>query len=299
MIVLSTNQHTRAAELFLSSLRLGFTIDTISGVDVNDARAAQELWLRTALQNMNKNNEPVDVQITVYSDLSLLINAVKEHELDAVTLLPLEYLSLQEDVSLIPIITSYSGDSDGEHYVVLTHRENNIQTIEQLQSRNIIVGTRGDKKVPQLWLDTMLLEKSLPETKAFFKSVKYMRKTTQAILPVFFKQVDACLVPKTDFETAIKLNPQLSVGLQIIAESPGFKSTMTCLRSDFHDQHGSHLTQAMETINQTEQGKQFFTLFRVSRILRFEEVHLDNIKNLLQKNQTLSQKSAHRQIEGQ
>ncbi|MGA1197595.1 MAG: PhnD/SsuA/transferrin family substrate-binding protein, partial [Candidatus Latescibacterota bacterium] len=116
-----------------------------------------------------------------------------------------------------------------------------------------------------------------------------MPKTTQAILPVFFQQADACLVPKTDFETAVQLNPQLGINLQILAESPGFKNSIACLQKEYYNNYAGLITEALKTIGQTEQGKQFFTLFRVNTMQRFDEAHLDNVKNLMQTYQTLNQ----------
>ncbi|MGA1199742.1 MAG: PhnD/SsuA/transferrin family substrate-binding protein, partial [Candidatus Latescibacterota bacterium] len=157
------SHHTlHASEILLNSLRLGFTADLFYGVDINDARAAQELWLRTVLQKMNKNKEPVDVHIVLFSDIPALIEGVKQKKVDAVTIFPLEYLSLNKQLQMVPFIISQSGDSDGEHYILLTHKNSNIENIEQLYAKKLFVGARGDKRVPLLWLDTMLLKNDLP-----------------------------------------------------------------------------------------------------------------------------------------
>ncbi|MFT5365579.1 MAG: ABC-type phosphate/phosphonate transport system substrate-binding protein [Candidatus Latescibacterota bacterium] len=284
-------QPANAAGPQISSMKLGFTSGTLYDVDLNDARAAQETWLRSIIQNVNKNKLEIEVKTIVYANVSEASEAIKKNEIDAVILLPLEYLALGDAVPVIPIMTSRSGDNEGDYYVIATHKQSNIQTIEQLQSQNLIISIKGNNGIPKLWLETILLENKLPNSDTFFGAIKHVSKTTQAILPVFFKQADVCLVPKTDLGIAMALNPQLKTNLQIVQQSPGYNRIIVCVQSTFYEKNGDFLSEAIETVNQATQGQQLLTLFRVNNLSRFEEAHLDNIKKLVHTYQTLNKAS--------
>lgn len=192
---------------------------------------------------------------------------------------------------MIPIMTSRSEDDEGDHYVIVTYKKDKIQNIEQLQSKRLIMNIKGSNAVPKVWLDTLLLEKTLPSCETFFSTIKRVGKSTQAILPVFFKQADVCLVPKTDLDIAMELNPQLKTNLKILHQSPGYNRIIVCVQNAFYKKYGDLLSDTIEVANSTKQGQQLFTLFRIKKLSPFENTHLDNIKKLAQKYQTLSNTS--------
>jgi ABC-type phosphate/phosphonate transport system substrate-binding protein len=278
-----------ASEPTLTSLRMGFTLGTLYDVDINDARAAQETWMSAILEQVNQNDLKVDVKTIPYANVSAAIEAIKKDEIGAVIVVPLEYLTLRDQASVTPVITSRSGEGEGDHYVVVTHKQKNIQNIEQLQSQSLMISVKGSNEVPKLWLETILLENKLPKSETFFSDIKRVSKTIQAILPVFFKQADVCLVPKADLDIAMELNPQLKANLQIVQQSPGYNRIIICMQNTLYKEYGARVGHTIEVANQTKQGQQLFTLFRVSKLSRFKEAHLDNIKKLVQTYQSLSE----------
>jgi hypothetical protein len=71
-----------------------------------------------------------------------------------------------------------------------------------------------------LWLDTQLLRQQLPPSHSFFRSVKLVENASQAVLPVFFRQADACLLPRWSYDTMVELNPQVKEQTTILVHSP-------------------------------------------------------------------------------
>ena len=292
-ILMSTTTHPiHASEPQITSMRLGFTSGTLYDVDINDARAAQETWLHTILQSINQNQQDIYIKSKAYPTTSAACDAILKNEIDAIILLPLEFLALSTDIPITPILTSRSGQGGGEHVVLVTHKKNHIQNVEQLKSLNLVISIKGNNTTPQLWLDTMLLENALPTSEIFFGTIKNVRKTTQAIFSVFFKTADVCLIPQTDLEIAMKLNPQLETDLHILKQSPGYNRVIICVQNSFYQTYGDRISQTIDILNQTQQGHQLFTLFKVRQMVKFEPAHLDNIKNLLKTYQQLTHTSA-------
>ena len=61
------------------------------------------------------------------------------------------------------------------------------------------------------------------------------------------------------------------------------------MQNTLYKEYGARVGHTIEVANQTKQGQQLFTLFRVSKLSRFKEAHLDNIKKLVQTYQSLSE----------
>ena len=272
----------------ITSLRLGFTSGTLYDVDINDARAAQSIWLETVLKNVNKTELDITVTSTLYDNIQMAAQALKNNEVDVLICLPIEYLALPKTLNISPTFTSRTGTELGENYILVTHKKSAIQNLEQLQSVTLMMSQKGNNQISKLWLDTLLLQNNLPVSEAFFGTIKNVSKTTQAILPVFFKQADACLIPKTDLKIAQQLNPQLATDLHLLAQSPPFNRVIVCAQNNIYKNLADRLHLAIDIVNQTQQGKQLLTLFRVKQMIRFEETHLDNIKHLVQTYENLS-----------
>ncbi len=287
-----------AAEPQFLSLRLGFTAGTLYDVDINDARAAQEIWLRSVLKSINQNTKSTnqdDAKIEAvsiyYPNISIAQQALLNQEVDVIVLLPIEYLAIQNKTSIVPILTSQSGRDGDEHYVLISYNpQNEIQQIEQLGAQKLFISTQKDNKIPQMWLDTLLNEQALPTIENFFSEIEYVNKSTKAILAIFFKKSGVCLVPKTDFEIACELNPQLKRHLQIIHQSPGYNRSIVCVPKTLYKTHGELLARAIAIVNETTQGQQLLKLFRVTTLQYFENTHLDNLRNLQTAYQAIIQK---------
>ncbi len=108
------------------------------------------------------------------------------------------------------------------------------QSLGDLKNGNLFIhDEKPGNGVPQMWLDTFLVKQGLTRSKYFFTNIKEVDKVSQAVLPVFFKQADACLVSRSGFETMVELNPQIGEQLAIQATSPGFILGGVFFRRDF------------------------------------------------------------------
>jgi len=287
MVIAIFLQPVGAAEPPMASIRFGLTAGTIYGVDMNDALAAQETWTRLVMQKVNPDGQEIEVKSVVYANVSEASEAIEQGQVDVVVLLSLEYLSLAKEIPIVPLLTTIVGDL-GEQWITVTHKSNHVQNIEELQSLPLIISTKGNDKYPELWLETALLEKNLPATHTFFNSIKYVDKASQAVLSVFFKQSDVCLIPRADLEIAIKLNPQLGTDLQSGQHSPFYNRTMVCVEKSYYEKFGDRIRKAVEITKQTKKGQQLFAISRAGGIIPFEEAHLENTRRVLETYQTLS-----------
>jgi len=134
-----------------------------------------------------------------------------------------------------------------------------------------------------LWLSTVLTGKSLPERERFFGSVREVRKASQAVLPVFFKQADGCLVNKSSFDTMVELNPQIEKEMMVFLSSDKLLHGMFCFHRHLSADIKTQMTKTALNIHTTPAGKQILTLFQIDTIMPFKPSMLDTTVALLDK----------------
>ena len=142
-----------------------------------------------------------------------------------------------------------------------------------------------------LWLETLLMKEGFPGPETFISNFKMVKKASQALLPVFFKQADACAVSQGAFETMKELNPQVGRELVALAQSPGYPQGVVCMRKGLAEKYRPFVEE-MYTLHNQSQGKQILTLMRIKRLLPFQATYLETTEALLAENQALKLKLA-------
>jgi ABC-type phosphate/phosphonate transport system substrate-binding protein len=135
--------------------------------------------------------------------------------------------------------------------------------------------------IPLMWLDTFLIKHGTSNSRSLFANIKGVEKISQAVIPVFFKQADACLVPRKGFETMIELNPQLGEQLTIVATSPCYILAGVFFRKDFREDIKNLILQTCLKFNTYPSGKQILTLFKAEAFVPFKSSYFDNLLELI------------------
>jgi ABC-type phosphate/phosphonate transport system substrate-binding protein len=210
-----------------------------------------------------------------------LLQAINNHKVDFVGLNSVDYIKIRNLVQLEPALITLFGNDYGNEYVLLGNRELNIHKLNQLKGRKILL-SMGSNPIPLLWLRHLLKKQGLPGSERFFGSYKEVDRASQAILPVFFKQADACIVPRRAFETSAELNPQISQKLEILITSPLYADSLVLFRRDYSSDNKKKLIDVGLNFNKYPQGRQVLTLFQISGFALFKESYLANVIALMQ-----------------
>jgi phosphonate transport system substrate-binding protein len=140
------------------------------------------------------------------------------------------------------------------------------------------------------WLETRLSKEGLGRLSDVFDRVTQFSKLTRAILPVYFGQIDACLVTRQGFETASELNPQVGRQLKVLASSEALVPVVFCFRGDYKSPYRDRLLAEIGKVKTTAAGQQFMTLFQCDTLMEGPESLLASASALLQ---------AHRDLRGE
>jgi ABC-type phosphate/phosphonate transport system substrate-binding protein len=133
-----------------------------------------------------------------------------------------------------------------------------------------------------------LKKQGLPREDRFFGSYKEVDKPSQAILPVFFRQADACIVTRRAFETSAELNPQISQKLEPLITSPLFVDSVLLFHKIYKSNNKKIFMDTAINIKKYPMAKQVMTLFQIDGFALFSESYLYNVITLMQESGKLN-----------
>lgn len=274
-----------SSETNRSRFHLGFSLATFTEVNENDAKAAMKVWAHMLLQ---ERGLPVDPEPVVMRGLEEVIQALRDKRVDAVTLNTDEYWRLDTNLLEGPFIAGLSGGRITEEYLLLVHKDGQIDRIESLRGRRLNIFQNSRMCLAAAWLDTILHQAGFPPATQFCQTTR-IPKLAQVVLPVFFRQVDACLVTRRGFQTLSELNPQVGQRLMVLAASPEFVPTGFCFRRGYDDPLKDTIVAELSKIKDSPAGIQLLTLFQSGSLEAHPLSCLDNAFQLLATHQKLCQ----------
>jgi phosphonate transport system substrate-binding protein len=258
-----------------ATLNAGYPRAAFTHVDIKDAQAALEMWTR----QLSKDSEsPLKTKARIYPDENAIVRAINNKELDLVILSSPLYLKIKDQVPLDPVFVPAYDNLVGDEYLLLVHRDSGINSLKQLRGRRILIHPRFTPLSSEiLWLNS-LLSKQCNSYKRLFRSVKSVEKASQAILPVFFKKMDACLVMRRLFETVAELNPQIGKDLVAVAQSPPILRGIIAFRKDYSDKLKRKVSKTLDDMHTHPQGKQILTLLKYDKLVKFKPAYLRSVQ---------------------
>jgi phosphonate transport system substrate-binding protein len=262
-------------------LRVGYSTGLISDLSKADAQAALEVYAREFARVIGYN---VPYKLTLFDDLAECVAAIRSGDVDFVALSSLEYLRIRGTVEIETAVIGERGGQPGEEQLLLVRKDSGIRAPEQLRGRRLAILGGGSGEIASLWLDSLLAERGLPPARRLFGGVKAAAKAQQGILPVFFGQADACVVPKSSFQTAAELNPQVGRELAVLATSPAYPVSLFCFRTTLSPERKKEFLRVVFQLKDTATGKQILTLFRLDDYSCGDDKVLDPLVALVNRN---------------
>ncbi len=269
------------------TLVVGYSRKLFINVDINDARAATKAWAEMIIKKTAKFEKSDTV---ILDDVSSIEKLVTAKGVDLIVMRPEEFIVIGNKTSIVPIFVPDFGKYFYSQYVLLVRSDRGIVKLSELRHKKLIRESGQSGDIPSLWLDTFLMRQGLGEAKDFFTGNKGVSKAAQAILPVFFKQVDVALAERNSFDVMVELNPQLGKELKVLATSQNFLGAVLCLRKEFFEMYKEDIEDALDSLHKDPQGKQILMLFRANKLVPFKYEYLNSMDALLKENQELRTK---------
>jgi phosphonate transport system substrate-binding protein len=244
-------------------VRLVISDSLVTDVNLNDARAAMQIWVRRMAQDLKV---VVEFNPKVFDTTEEVLRRARSGQFDCVALNVVEYRQIADVLDDSQIIVE--GGAPGlEQYVLLAKRESGIQHLGELRGRRLCTLKAPKMCVASAWLSTILDEGRFGSSDQFFGVVTTDTKASRVVLPVFFGQIDACLTTKRSLDTMGELNPQVAKDLTVIASSPAMLVTFYIFRKNYRGLSRESFAKVYSDLPATAAGRQIATLFQFESLV--------------------------------
>ena len=251
----------QSADGALPALRIAVSESVVGEVNGNDLRAAVKTWAEAVARQTGVRFEPE------LCTTAQLVQRVRNHQVDSFSINLLEF-AMVAGYSAPEVVVDESEAPDGEEYLLLVHQASGIQSLADLRGRSLLLHRSARTCLARIWLDTLIESAHLGPADTFLGRVESNPKLSRAVLPVFFRQADACLATRQGFNTMCELNPQLAKQLRPLAVSPKLVTAFQAFHKDSPPATKRRFLVAIRDLGKTVAGRQTLTLFGTSRLVQ-------------------------------
>lgn len=268
--------------------RFGFAGSMFTDLAEADARAAIRVWSKII---GDERDIPVDPNAAFIHGVDKLVEALQEHSVDAAVMSAPDFALVRQRHPIGRTFFGLTRRGWEVEYLLLVHRESGFHTMADLAGKKINVFSNPRMSLAEAWLDLLLHEQGHDAAGRHFASQTSRNKLSAVVLPVFFRNVDACLVTRDGFELMSELNPQVGLSLRTIAVSEVFCPFLIAFRDDYDSPHEEGVYHALEHIHETPAGQQILNVFQFERLDPGPVSRLDSALALLRRHAALESTS--------
>ena len=260
--------------------RVGYPASAFARGALDDQRVVLEVWGFRLAKRTSGFVGGVWAVIFEDEDFSAVYGALGREEIDLLIMNTLDYVEHERENLMEPAFVGVSGNKVGHEFAILVRRDGKIESLGQLQNNIINIETEGVGRMPIVWLDVLLAGHGFPGFDSFFREVRFSAKPSQAVLPVFFGQVPACLTSQRAFRTMAELNPQLEKELAMLEVSPAFLRGEVVFRKNLDPEVKMRVSEALRTLHEDPDGQQILLVLREEMIIPFQQDYTTTVRSL-------------------
>lgn len=259
-------------------LRIGVGSRTWVGINRTAATAAITAW---TLSLARQSGIWIQPSTLAFDSTESLQAAIRAGELEAYSMLTEDFLRLDPDLRPDSVFVSTRKGLPTEQFVLLVHLESGLADLAALDRRRMIIQSNHRAYPALRWLRNLMGESTEEALGLRFSNLAKAEAPSRALLQVFFRQFDACLVTAQVFETAAELNPQLRQQLIPIARSEPVVPVLFAFHPSFTSTTRTELEEAMLGLHRTPAGRQVLAAFQGDGMARLPVTFLDAIPHWL------------------
>ena len=237
-------------------VRLAISESLMGDVNLNDARAAMQIWVERMTRDLN-----LLVDSKLLFSTQEILERIRKGQADAVALNVVEYRQVADLLDSSQIVTS-AGNAGLEQYVILVKQNSGIRDFGGLKGRRLRILKAPKMCVAPAWLFSTLEAGHHGPAEEFLGAIETESKFSRVILPVFFGQADACLTSKRMCE----LNPQVDRDLKVLLSSPSLVVSFYIFRKNYQTVNRRKLIKAISRLRTGPAGEQLATLFQFAEL---------------------------------
>jgi phosphonate transport system substrate-binding protein len=269
------------------TMRFGISPAIIAEANPRDVVAATTLWAKGLVAQIGYWKT---ASVVIFKDVNDAVDSINTGRTELAALSTMEFLAVESKLQANPGLVYQQAKESMIEFVVLVRPD--ITSVAQLPGKRLAISLgAGDWDMSGIWLDVLLGEAGLPRRQTTFSTVKIVTKSSQALMALFFKQVDVAVGTRAAFATAVELNPQLGKELRILATSPALLPALVCVKNTMNPDLKRRYTTSAAHLHELPQYNQAFIVMQVTKISTFNPRDLDTARALLARRDALDKKA--------
>ncbi len=248
----------------VSRLTIGFTGSAFQDVSNTDIKAGVSVLIQKAAFKYFDRGES-----HFYERLADMAADLKRGTTQVLAAPVEEFMALRKLAPIDPVlITSSSGGTEME-LLLLVRKDSGIRSLRDLRGHSLATPPHNPRcrSIYQVWMEYMLESQGLGDMKNFFSSTKEAKTVAKALMQVFFRQADACLVSRQVLDLTAELNPQIKNELMVVASKGKMGEGIIAVDRRLPEETREKIRQAFLTLHQTPDGEQLLMLFKVRKLV--------------------------------
>ena len=237
-------------------VRLAISESVVGDVNLNDARAAMQIWIGRMTQDLNLVIDPKLLATT-----QEIVELARRGQLDAAAMNILEYRLISDLMDSSQIVNSAGADGF-EQYLILVKRNSGFGQLGDLKGGRLCTLKNPKMCAAPAWLSAILAAGRHGPAQRFFGSITSDTKLSRVVLPVFFGQAEASLTTRRGFDTMCELNPQVARDLRVCVSSPALVVDFYIFRKNYQSAYREKVIKAISNLHSSVAGRQIATLFQ-------------------------------------
>lgn len=258
-------------------LRIGFSSKAFISVPKDDIKIAVQVLSKKVAgkSSLSAESRIYDISTEIEKDL-------KAKKVDLIALSPEEFIQIRAHVPLEPVMVTVDNRGHEVELLLLVRKDSGINRVAELKNRTISLPSRTSQfsAIYHIWLESLVMKEGAGSTEGFFTSILEMRNASQALMQVFFRKADSCVISVRAYEIASELNPQISRELKVIARVGKLVGGIMAQRGNLPEEIKLKIRQALITLHEDQEGRQMFVLFQLNRLTPFRPEYMKGIEAL-------------------
>ncbi|MFN7994977.1 MAG: PhnD/SsuA/transferrin family substrate-binding protein [Bryobacteraceae bacterium] len=190
-----------------------------------------------------------------------LLAAIRGGTVDMFCITVQEYRQITPYVDTTRILGDIHG---GDELVLVVRQADGVSRLADLRHKSLVMLDSPNTSLADDWLAVSFWHEGLDSPDKILGKITKTTKLSQAVLPLFFGQADACLVPRRGLTTMFEMNPQLSQKLKILLTSPKAQGAFFAWRQDYPAQFKVGVFDRLTDLRSSPAATQVLTLFQAS-----------------------------------
>lgn len=258
-------------------VNIGISRSMFSGIAQENAVSSLKIWADTILK---KRGIHLGSNPRIYNSQSAMKQDLQQGNVDFLAMLTLDYLDLENEVSLSDLQFSMYNEA-AEEYVLIIKRDSGINNLSNLKDKSIMIQTGFRESLSPIWLDTILMKEGLDEASSHFGTIEYKENLLKTVLSVFFGKTDACLVTRNGIERMVEMNPQISCEVRVLYGSQELVPSLFCMRSNYNPMLKNEFLSALHALDRSRPGRKVLHMFQAEKLISSDASYLDNTKTMI------------------